>query len=105
LNPKPANAYKHLATLYFRTGRREEAKQGFDKALELNPNYFGGYVGMAYILADDGKTAEALAQVELAIGKKATFEQLENDTDLAPLRTLPEWRALIKKHFPDQAKD
>ena len=25
--------------------------------------------------------------------------------DLAPLRALPEWKALMKKHFPDQIKD
>ncbi|MEQ1744936.1 MAG: hypothetical protein ABMA02_05900 [Saprospiraceae bacterium] len=43
--------------------------------------------------------------MELAIQKNATYEQLESDTDLAPLRTLPEWKALMKKHFPNQVKD
>jgi len=105
LNPKSANARKHLGTLHFRTGRREEARTGFEKAVELNPNYFGGYLGRAYLLAAEKKTTEALAQVELAIQKNAIFEQLEQDTDLAPLRALPEWTALMKKHFPDKVKD
>ena len=105
LNPKSANARKHLGTLHFRTGRREEARAGYEKAVELNPNYFGGYLGRAYLLAAERKTAEALEQVELAIQKNATFEQLEQDTDLAPLRALPEWKALMKKHFPDKAKE
>jgi len=105
LNLKSANAHKHLATLHFRTGRREEARQGFEKALELNPDYIGGYLGMAYLYAAEGKTSEALEYVEQAIRKNATLEQLEDDDDLAPLRDLPEWRALMEKHFPDQAKD
>lgn len=105
LNPKSANAHKHLATLHFRTGRLDEARAGYEKAVELNPDYSGGYLGRAYLLAAEKKTADALVQVELAIQKNATFEQLEQDTDLAPLRALPEWRALMKKHFPDKEKD
>ncbi len=105
LNPRYAHTHTHLGMIYFKTNRLELARQNFLKALEVNPNYAGAMLGMAYILFSEGKTAEALAQVELAIGKNASFEQLENDRDLAPLRALPEWRALIKKHFPDQAKD
>jgi len=105
LNPKSANAHKHLASLHFRAGRREEARQGFEKVLDLNPNYNGGYLGMAYLHAADGKTAEALEFVEQAILKNATLEQLETDDDLAPLRALPEWTALMKKHFPDKVKN
>jgi len=105
LNPKSANAHKHLATLRFRTSKPEEARVGFGKSLELNPDYFGGYLGRAYLLIAEDKTAEALAQVELAIQKNATFEQLENDTDLARLRALLEWKTLMQKHFPEKIED
>jgi len=95
--------------------RYNEAAQAYGKVVELNPNYFGGYISLAYLSAETfakaGSSAsnqaktEALAYVEQAIQKKATFEQLENDEDLAPLRALPEWKELMKKHFPDQVKD
>jgi hypothetical protein len=62
-------------------------------------------LGMAYLLAAEGKIEEAIGYVEQAIGKGATMEQLEKDEDLALLRALPEWKALMKKHFPDQVKD
>jgi len=95
----------NLGLVYFKTNRPEEARQNFLKALELNPNYVEAMLGLAYILFAKGKTAEAIGYVEQAIGKGAAFEQLESDEDLAPLRALPEWKALMKKHFPDKAKD
>jgi len=105
LNPKFANSHKHLGTLHFRTGRMEEARMDFEKAVELNPDYSGGYLGRAYLFAKEKKTADALVQVEMAIQKNATFELLEQDPDLIPLRALPEWKTLMKKHFPNQIKD
>jgi tetratricopeptide (TPR) repeat protein len=99
-----ANPRKHLGMVYFKTDRPDEARQNFLKAIELNPNYKDAQIGMAYILVAEGITEEALSYVEQAIGKGSTFEQLENDEDLAPLRALPEWAALMQKHFPDQDK-
>jgi len=100
-----ANPRKHLGMVYFKTNRPYEARQNFLKAIELNPNYTPAMLGMAYFLASEGKTAEALDYVEQAIGKGITFEQLETDEDLAPLRALPEWKVLMKKYFPNQVKD
>ena len=100
-----ANPRKHLGMVYFKTNRPEEARQNFLQAIALNPNYAGAMLGMAYLLAAEGKTEEAIGYVEQAIGKKATFEQLEADEDLVPLRALPEWKVLMKKYFPDKVKD
>ncbi len=100
-----ANPRKHLGMVFFKTNRPEEARQNFLKAIALNPNYAGAMLSMAYLLAAEGKTEEAIGYMEQAIGKNATFEQLEKDEDLAPLRATPEWKALMKKHFPDQVKD
>jgi len=106
---------KHLGMVCFRTNRPEEARQNFLKSIELNPNYAGAMLGMAYLLSADmsagdsskekGKTEEAIAYVEQAIGRGSTFEQLEKDEDLAPLRASPEWEALMTKHFPDKMND
>ncbi|MDX2133753.1 MAG: tetratricopeptide repeat protein [Saprospiraceae bacterium] len=111
-----ANTRKHLGTVCFKTNRPEEARQQFLKALELSPNYAAAMLGLAYVSAQtlaradataSAKTSaamEALDYVEQAIEKGSTYEQLEKDADLAPLRTLPEWTALMKKHFPDQGR-
>jgi tetratricopeptide (TPR) repeat protein len=37
-NPKDAPLYKELGSLYMRTGELEDAKQSFEKALELEPD-------------------------------------------------------------------
>ncbi|MFN0175857.1 MAG: tetratricopeptide repeat protein [Saprospiraceae bacterium] len=100
-----ANPRRHLGMVCFKTNRPEEARQNFLKAMELNPNYAGAMLGMAYLLVAEGKIDEAFGFIEQAIQKKATFEELESDTDLAPLRALPEWKELMKKHFPDKVKD
>ncbi|MBK9335295.1 MAG: tetratricopeptide repeat protein [Lewinellaceae bacterium] len=105
LNAANANPHKHLGIVCFKTNRSREAGQNFLKALELNPNYAGAMLGMAYLLFSEGKPTEALSYVEQAIGKGSTFEQLESDEDLAPLRALPEWKVLMKKYFPDKVKD
>ena len=97
-----------MGILFFKTNRLEPARQFFLKATELNPNYAPALLGMAYLLAAEGKTEEAIGYVEQAIGKGATFEQLEKDEDLAPLRSRDlgtEWKGVMKKHFPDKVKD
>ena len=101
-----ANPRKHLGMVYFKTNRTDEARQSFLKAKALNSNYAGPLLGMAYLLLSEGKTVEAIGYVELAIGKGATKDQLEKDEDLGPLRDKNEqWNALMKKYFPEKAKD
>ncbi|MBP6184462.1 MAG: tetratricopeptide repeat protein [Saprospiraceae bacterium] len=102
LNSTNANPRKHLGMVYFKTNRPEEARQNFLKAIALDPSYAPPLLGMAYLLASEGKTEEAVGYVAQAIGKGATPEQLEKDEDLAPLRAQKEpWEALMKKYFPD----
>ncbi len=100
-----ANLNRNLGKLYFKTNRFDIAQQRLMKAIQLRPTDAAAMLGMAYVLASKSKTADALGYVEQAIGKGSTFEQLESDEDLAPLRTLPEWKVLMKKHFPDKVKD
>lgn len=99
-----ANPRKHLGMVYFKTKRLEEAKRNFLKAIELNPNYTGAMLGMAYLLVSETKTDEAIGWVEKAINNGSTFEQLEKDEELATLRAMPEWNALMQKYFSDKMK-
>ncbi|MEI2696511.1 MAG: tetratricopeptide repeat protein [Saprospiraceae bacterium] len=98
-------ANRVLGNVYFNTNRPDEARQQFLKTIELDPNARWARIGMAAVLAAEGKTAEAIGYVEQAIWKGITFEQLQSDEDLATLRDMPEWKVLMKKHFPEKFKD
>jgi tetratricopeptide (TPR) repeat protein/uncharacterized caspase-like protein len=104
MNPDMPNPRKHLATLYMRTGQIKQAQDGFDEVIRLDPKYHGGYLGQAYLLAAERKTTKALRYVEQAIKKDALYWQLHNDADLAALRSLPAWTAMMQKYFPEQVK-
>ncbi|MBK9962810.1 MAG: tetratricopeptide repeat protein [Saprospiraceae bacterium] len=102
LNPKFPNPNKHLGIVYFKMGQMENAKKYLQKAIELDQDYESAYLGMSYVLISENNTNEAIQFVERAIQKKATFEQLKKDEDLAPLRDLSEWNKVMKKYFPDK---
>jgi len=104
MNPGMPNPRKHLATLYMRTGQIKEAQDGFDEVIRLDPEYHGGYLGQAYLLAAEHKTTKALRYVEQAIKKDAFYWQLNNDPDLAVLRSMPAWTVMMQKYFPEQLK-
>ncbi len=105
LDSTNANIRYSLGAVYFKTNRLEEAHRQFLKTIELNPNAKLARLGLAAISYTEGNTAEAIGYVEQAIGKGSTFDDLNKDEDLAPLRVLPEWEVLMKKHFPDQSKE
>jgi len=121
-----APAHYQLGRAYFKTNRLADARREFLKAIELSPKARMARLGMAWLLLSDlsaegspkeeGKTtdpsakakatADALDWVAQAIEKGgAPFDVLQSDEDLAPLRALPEWKALMKKYFPEQVKD
>ena len=111
-----APAHYQLGRAYFKTNRPADARLEFLKTIELSPKARMARLGMAWLVLaalsaegspkEEGKTTDALDWVAQAIEKGgAPFDVLQSDEDLAPLRSLPEWNALMKKHFPDQFKD
>lgn len=105
LDTSLANPRKQLGMVYLKTNRFEESRVHFRKALEIDPDYSEGYLGMAYLSMYEGKTTEALGYLDLAMNKGIFLDELENDEELASMRLLPEWKALLKKYFPEQFKD
>ncbi len=110
LDPQNPISYRMLGTICFKTKRAEDARQYFLKTIELSPTAQGARLGLAYVAAealanaDPEKTkklkAEALNWITQAIEMGATYPQLEQDQDLNPLKSLPEWGELMSKHFP-----
>ena len=63
---------------------------------------------MAALAARRGQYAEAFTYIEKIFSAnvwwKLIYKYFE-EPDLAPLRELPEWKALMKKYFPFEDKD
>lgn len=102
VNSSFANPHKHLGMLYFKLGQFEPSKQELQKAIALDPHYALAYLGMANVLNAERKTDEAFTYIGAAIREKASFEQLEKDSELSELRSMPAWKELMMKYFPDK---
>jgi tetratricopeptide (TPR) repeat protein len=107
--PRQGTPRKHMGTLKLRTGQPEEAHRLFSHVIALRPDYYGGYLGMAYLktaqLVDstsdsEAITREALEWVKQAMSKDVPLVELEQDKDLAALRGLPAWKELIQTKYP-----
>lgn len=125
------NAHTLLALIYLNTNRKEKSKQFFERALYFNADFLPVLFGMTYLQIGDGKYREAFVFLDMAVQKGTamiqsqdnfkfssfnavcllyslqglTYEMLQNDEQLSPLRSLPEWTALMKKYFPDKVKN
>lgn len=62
----PQLHYK-LGNLLYDQGRRAEAQQSFEKAVELKPDYVKALVNLGVVLNEEGKSAEALTQFDKAL--------------------------------------
>ncbi len=83
----------------------KEAQTQFLKAKQLNPEDYWSSLGIACIFQSEGKITESIDFVEQAIDKGIKFEELEKAEELSTLRSTPEYKQLMKKHFPEQFKD
>lgn len=105
-NSKWSSAYYSLGVIHLQTGREDEAYAYFNQARQANNMAPLPYFGLACYYVRKG-------EIPLAIGKLAdslekgfnNWDILQSDSQLTLLRALPEWKALMKKHFPDQVKD
>jgi len=83
-----------------------EAEIAYLKAIAINSNAAIAYYQLACVQTYQNRVEEAFASLELALKKgKKNYSYMQEDPDLTPLRALPEWTTLMKKYFPDQAKD
>lgn len=101
-------AIADLGLLYRKTGRLNEAEEVSGKVLEDIPYLAQANANMAALAARRGQYAEAFTYIEKIFSTNVWWELIYKyfeEPDLAPLRELPEWEALMKKYFPDQFKD
>lgn len=65
----PDNAWGHymLGLSARQNGELEQAASSFERALSLDPNHVKSMLNLSRVLLDDGRPAEALAQLEVAL--------------------------------------
>jgi tetratricopeptide (TPR) repeat protein len=95
-NPDDARARIILAVMLVEGGDREGALAEGTKALELSPNDPMMIYNCACLYARLGEPQRALEALNQAVaGGYKTFGWMEQDPDLASLRTLPEFQKIV----------
>ncbi len=108
LDPTFDDLYMNLGGCYAHLGQAEKAESYGKKGIELDPDSGVNHYGFACILAIIGQSRRAFEVLEksLTMGHETyNYNWLQFDPDLANIRSMPAWKALMKKYFPDQAKD
>ena len=98
LNPTDRRALSLTSGNLFEIGKREEAFQWINKAMELYPKDAGVLFNAACLFAKDGNKEKALGLLEIAAGKGfGKKEWIEHDPDYDSLRNEPRFQALLSK--------
>lgn len=72
-DPSNADAYKHLSTAYFRTGRREQAAEAAQRYVALRPTDPAGHYNAGVILTQLGQTAAAERAFRAALSADPSY--------------------------------
>ena len=94
-----------MAFLRFRQGKNREAEQWCYRTLNRYPSDWEAMKYLALLAYRNGCRAGAFEWLEKSIRNGATLTVLLEFPDLEPLRRRKEWKALMKKYFPDKIKN
>ncbi|MFN0015176.1 MAG: tetratricopeptide repeat protein [Saprospiraceae bacterium] len=96
-----------LGTSFLINHRYEEAESVYQKILQRDPGNKTANYNLACICGTQNRVYDAFAFLEQALKNGwDNYNWAQKDTDLASLRERTEqWKALMKKYFPDQEKD
>ncbi len=106
LDSTQARSYYLLAVTYIKTNRAVDAEYTAQKGIQMAPSP-DSYYYLALIQSNMNQVDKSFESLEKSLKMEAAyFDYMEADPELAPLRARPEqWKALMKKYFPDQVKD
>jgi len=76
--PQKAEAHALLGFCYYHTGKREEAKAAFIRAIQLNPDFFWTpfNLGVIYFYQDRYQEADVMLRRALALKPEATLKTI-----------------------------
>lgn len=92
-----AEDFFKLGNAYFFEGRYEVAIANYDKALELNPDYYQAWYNHGYILDEVGRQEEAIASYDKSIESKPDFQEAWHNRGLL-LDNLGHHEEALKSH-------
>ena len=97
VNPNDATAIGQLAVYEAKLGRQREAQRDIERALAINPTSPELFHRQAAVAALAGNAVSALEAVSQAIAKGYSPALVREDDDLASLRSMPAFQALIAR--------
>ncbi|MEP7195731.1 MAG: hypothetical protein ABI851_04380 [Saprospiraceae bacterium] len=99
-------SFLNYGTLLQQIDRKPEAIIQLKKAIQLNPKDVGSSYSLASIYGSLNQTEEAYKCLEIALINGISFyDMLQVDVSLASLREDKiQWKALMKKYFPNKGK-
>ena len=96
----------HAGIELLKQKKLEDAEKAFNQALQLAPNRYLVLYNMACAKALRGRDAEAMDYLErAALNGFTDFIHIQKDPDLASLRKLPRYQALLKRKDELQRRD
>jgi serine/threonine-protein kinase len=95
VNPREPRQLKNVAVCLAKLGRKDEARKAAAEALAGGPAVADTRYGAATVHALLGDSSQALEHLREALALGTSPDLAERDDELASLRALPEFRALI----------
>ncbi len=79
----------------------------YKKAIDYDDSNMLPYYNLAMVQSKQNNIMDALRNLEIFLQKGGTiyYDHIQTNTDLDPLRELPEYKELMKKYFPEKIKD
>jgi hypothetical protein len=97
LDPRRPEAYNGVGVTWRMRDDFKAALEWYKKALGVDPDFGDAYYNMACVYALSGQPDLALRYLQIAaVNGYATAEGIGEDPDLASLRELPAYRALVR---------
>jgi tetratricopeptide (TPR) repeat protein len=94
-----------LALLYCQSGDAKKTEELMKRTSNMQPTSKTNFL-LCCINTCIGNYELALKYLSAdPLGPNYNYHYLQSNPDLALLRATPEWKSLMKKHFPDQFKD
>jgi superkiller protein 3 len=102
LDPTFSDALNDLGVIYIQQKNFAEAKECFEKAIQLQPNTVEPYYNLACLHSIKGELQEGLMQLNQAIAlNPAVKDWVENDPDMVNLKGVPDFKDILKDQTHD----
>lgn len=89
---------------YFEQKKYAESENYYLKSIQLDSNYVDPYYNLACCYAIQKNSNKAFQNLERALKIGYDYDWIQKDTDLENIRSLPQWKELMNKYFPEKMK-